>query len=1483
VEYLTEQGEETAEVVRPMLGTGLFVLRDVPVSAIDTQIPTPESIKPEKAARAKARKAGEAPAPVVLGEQGEVVDGQHRVLEAQKRKEAVVPAWVPHVWAAEHGMANPITEPALPQPKSVVSQESQIHPMPAGAESVKPHATYNAADAAIGPQFGPAITPGQGRNPWIRPSAEATNERRVLLVQFSSDLINADRPRTSADDYYDKLYQNRPGYARPSDFWELPRWIGIAAKNLPNSDVYVVRDLGEARQFLSQAGYSEIAFSALNINSKLVQALVEGYEGKVAVGGYTDMAPFQGRPNITVYEGMPDWIKTHGRQFQPGTDYRHFRDTEVVPRLCMSTGCLHACTFCAVAGKGKHPTVTTKEAVAQQVKSFGDLRAKLVYLDDKTFGQAENYRDLVDIRKQMQDANPDFEGFIIQTSAAQLAKMDPQFIQDAGIKYVELGVESYNDPILRAMKKPASEKMIDQAAEKIREAGVEFVPNVMISLPGETADTYARTLDFLNRNADIISHVNAYNVALYEGSELDAEIGAQTESDRDENVTQKSWQKTPEVDQAFHDQVMEFASRALDRPVGDTAIAAAQKEIEADLPTSAAEPKPGPIDGFSRDEQGAVPVAALGRLASRTIAPIGSLFNSVMGEISFTLRHSAAGRVLCAKLDTVATKAASMVGQIENQAADAYHNLTRDDRKWLSAVDVNGYSNLQRLIEDTPSGPLTVPNDAVERMLAAYANMIDATGLEAIRVGVQAVTPTGEVIDFKQAQSGRFLRNLTPDAFVAIHQGSGPLFDAITRAIARDNGVGLAKAGEFLREWLGPQAVRRAGQLERLRAIKHLPSAVDLGGSVVAIQETDPYLAIMGNAKRQARRIYFIEEFGQNIGGQPTEIERLRAEYQRDGGKVADFDDVITVFERRPYKRVFTDPRNPLNRVLRVADSIVATAQTSLSAVPNLPQTLVLVPKYVGVKNYLGAVVRAIRHPRQTTAQLAAMGAMNRAVIDWTLRPGHGPEDFVRIMRGMVARGTGLEALSQFNNMVAGEGFRRLADVWRKTGISSKDIAVARDLRLTPAEIAAVNAGEMTQPVYNKITQNGVKITQFITEDPHRMSKLQHIPLLNGLFAYNNYAIGTAKAVARTVRETGKALASRDPKQAGAAARRITLLLAGSVGAGTVSLLLRRAIKGQPPIREDETLLAILGKALWEVSLLGPTQRMQDAFSYSGGTTEKAMVNLSPKLVAIAQVVDLLRGGGRWGELPLSERAQKTVTKLTPLIRSLDNWYDKLQYPKLEIYRKARSMAGAYRPRVGQVPEVAINPRYYAIHTAILHDDEAALKAALYSYQVWATEQGQDDETARRNLRSALSSRRPANFNLADYREFLASLSPQKRHLVETAQAHYATAVDEITLTPEEKAARRGDIAELSRLVQAGQINVGRARQVMRRSKQSPLQRRMDEASFKDSLRVWATASSEERVLIRPQILAKARSAIKRTPAKQQEILVQLRTMGLIQ
>jgi hypothetical protein len=470
-------------------------------------------------------------------------------------------------------VGEPLPAPSeISRPKSVVMSETDIHHEPEGFQAGAPHATYDGAvnKIAAGVQGQPGrLQASDAKNPWVRQSKDIGNAKRVLLVQFSTDLINAGRPRSVADDYYDKLYANRPGYSKPPDFWELPQWIGVAAHNLSNSDVYVVRDLAEARKFLASAKYDTVAMSALDVNTKLAQGLIDGYKGRVAVGGYTDMTPFQGRENVKVYKTMPEFIKDQGRDFKEGTDYRHFKGTEVVPRLSLSEGCLHNCAFCGVEGKGKAPREISKEAVDQQIKSFADLKARLVYINDKTFWQAKNSADLPDIAAKIKAQNPDFEGFIVQTSAAQMKKMTPEVLKASGVKYVELGVESYNNDILKAMSKPANETLIDEAVQKIREAGLKFIPNIMIGLPGETPETYARTLSFLEKNRDIISHVNTYNVALYEGSKLSESVGGRKlPSDADENVIRKSWQATPEVDQAFHDAVMKFGSDSLDRAPG---------------------------------------------------------------------------------------------------------------------------------------------------------------------------------------------------------------------------------------------------------------------------------------------------------------------------------------------------------------------------------------------------------------------------------------------------------------------------------------------------------------------------------------------------------------------------------------------------------------------------------------------------------------------------------------------------------------------------------------------------------------------------------------------------------------------------------------------------------------------------------------------------------------------------------------------------
>ena len=408
-----------------------------------------------------------------------------------------------------------------------------------------------------------------GKNVWVRQSSAPDNSDRTLMVQFSSDLLQT-APAGESGEYYDKLYDKRHGYNRPSDFWEIPQWQAHLAYSVDNADTYVVRDVDEAIKFMNDAGYKNVAFSALDVNQSLIRKIANGYNGKVVVGGYTDMSVFGGSPNVTVFPTIKDFVESEGLPYKEGYDYRLFNGTKTIPRLTMSDGCRHACAFCSVP---KSLTEKTEAEIMQQVDSFAkDLPADLIYLNDKTFGQANNHTLLPEVYDRIKQQNPSFQGFVIQTTAAQMKKLSPDFIQKSGIKYIELGIESYNDPILKAHKKPANEKIIQEAADKIREAGAILIPNIMVGLPGETEASYQRTLDWLEKNKDIISHVNVYNLALYAESELGRKIESATDADRDENVTEKSWMDDASVAKSFYKKVMYFGGTTLNRDPANVRI-----------------------------------------------------------------------------------------------------------------------------------------------------------------------------------------------------------------------------------------------------------------------------------------------------------------------------------------------------------------------------------------------------------------------------------------------------------------------------------------------------------------------------------------------------------------------------------------------------------------------------------------------------------------------------------------------------------------------------------------------------------------------------------------------------------------------------------------------------------------------------------------------------------------------------------------------
>jgi len=409
--------------------------------------------------------------------------------------------------------------------------------------------------------------PGQG-NVWVRQGKGNTNANSVLLVQISNELINPKETQTGIDRaYYDELYNNRrPGFKHPRDFWEIPQWISVAANSMPNTDVYVVRNIDEAIKFLSDAKYKTVAFSVLDVNKDMVKQIADGYKGRVAVGGYVDLrALFGASTNVAIYDNMADFVRNEGYKFNPGTNYRHFEGSEVIPRLVLSEGCLFNCKFCDVKPHGSLKE-TTPDNIRRQVESFKRLGARLVYLNDKTFGQASNYTMLAEIYDEMKAANPDFQGFIIQTTASQFVKLNDDFLGKSGIQYVELGVESYNNDILKNYSKPHTKQQIDQAMQRARENGLKVVPNIIIGMPEETVQTYQNTLNFLYQNRDIISHVNAYNLAVYKGTPLSEVIKSTSLTDADENKIEKSFHTNEDLHRDFSDAIFKFGLEQLQTP-----------------------------------------------------------------------------------------------------------------------------------------------------------------------------------------------------------------------------------------------------------------------------------------------------------------------------------------------------------------------------------------------------------------------------------------------------------------------------------------------------------------------------------------------------------------------------------------------------------------------------------------------------------------------------------------------------------------------------------------------------------------------------------------------------------------------------------------------------------------------------------------------------------------------------------------------------
>lgn len=220
---------------------------------------------------------------------------------------------------------------------------------------------------------------------------------KILFCQFHNKLINGQYEKDIADRFYNGIYEykERDGYYKTPHFFELPLWIAEIKGSLKGSnystDLLIIEDLDKAIKDIESLSADYILFSVLDVNKKYVKYIIDKYRGKALfiLGGYIDFKDFQGLNNVKIFKTVKAFIDSLGLNYTYDLDYSFFKDFKTVPRLTLSTGCLNKCKFCIVEREIKEKS---KRDIIKQIRAFKPLKFKLIYLNDKTLGQAGNYK-----------------------------------------------------------------------------------------------------------------------------------------------------------------------------------------------------------------------------------------------------------------------------------------------------------------------------------------------------------------------------------------------------------------------------------------------------------------------------------------------------------------------------------------------------------------------------------------------------------------------------------------------------------------------------------------------------------------------------------------------------------------------------------------------------------------------------------------------------------------------------------------------------------------------------------------------------------------------------------------------------------------------------------------------------------------------------------------------------------------------------------
>lgn len=164
-----------------------------------------------------------------------------------------------------------------------------------------------------------------------------------------------------------------------------------------------------------------------------------------------------------------------------------------VTSMMSSRGCPYHCVFCDRPHLGKHFRARSAKNVVDEMERCVALGIReIVFYDDNFTHQRERVQEIAELILERKLAL----SWDVRARVGDLDADTYQLCARAGLRRIHFGVESGDPELLRLLRKGITHAQARQAFAAAKAAGIETLAYFMIGLPGETASTLHRTLQF---------------------------------------------------------------------------------------------------------------------------------------------------------------------------------------------------------------------------------------------------------------------------------------------------------------------------------------------------------------------------------------------------------------------------------------------------------------------------------------------------------------------------------------------------------------------------------------------------------------------------------------------------------------------------------------------------------------------------------------------------------------------------------------------------------------------------------------------------------------------------------------------------------------------------------------------------------------------------------------------------------------------------